>query len=169
MAPRSAGGVRGRARGAGRADDDPPDGSRDRRVDGRGCVALGLVVSGRGRAPWLGAADRRSRVGRLGSRSSAGGGVPRPPPVLTRDASSRPEGVRRRIVVGGGTTGGEATRALPARGPVLGRSARGGGSSLRPCRTTVTGVPGSPAARSLNPKRGLVGLRGPTITTRFVR
>lgn len=202
MAPRSPGGVRpggvrGRARGAGRADDDPPDGAGDRRAEGRGeggrveglalalsgllvggrsawgarggCVDLGLVVSGGGRTPWLGFTDRRSRVGRLGSRSPADGAVTRPPPVLTRGTSTRPGMSGLRTSVGGGATGGNATRPLPAPRPVLGRPATGGGSVPGRWRTTVIGVPDSPAARSLNPKRGRVGLRGPTITTRSAR
>ena len=89
------------------ADRDPLDGSAGGRVDGvregdpalglsglrvegrsasglrSGCVDFDLGLSGGGRVPRLGTADRRSRLGRLGPRASTGGAVTRPPPVPT--------------------------------------------------------------------------------------
>ena len=212
MAPGPVGGVRVRTRGAGRADDDPPDDPEGRRVDGRwdgcraeggraegcrvdgrraegsarglsgvlvegrdgfgdgrGCAGLGRAVSGGRRVLWSGTSDRRWSVGRPRARSPAGGEVTRPRSGLPLGGAARSEGSARRVVVGGVETGGEATRPLPVVWSVLGRPATEGGSSRRPCRTTVIGVPASPRARSLNSKRGRAGLRGPTITTRSAR
>lgn len=153
--------------------------------DGRGWAGLGLAVSGGGRVLWSGTPGRRWSVGRVRARSPAGGEVTRPPSGLTLGGAARSEesprrvvvergssgseGRSRPVVVGAVTTGGAATRALSAVWSALGRRATERGSSLRPCRATLTGVPASPGARSLNAKRGRAGLRGPTITTRSAR